>query len=112
MKPEAPKKAIQGKRKPVYWWNEDIRKGKKVSLTRKRHVSRINRTNIPQDIKEAARTENKKERKKFKDLCLKSKKEKWNELIADLEEDIWGGAYKESVRDFPNNKSATTLKRN
>ncbi|KAL3286176.1 hypothetical protein HHI36_000688 [Cryptolaemus montrouzieri] len=48
----------------------------------------------PQVIKEAARTEYKNERKKLNDLILKSKKENWNQLIADIKEDIWGNAYR------------------
>lgn len=89
------KRGKSNNKKPIYWWNETIARARKVCLEKKRKWTRINKR---KDSTESEKLINKEEykvaKKKLKTEIYEAKKRSWNKIIKELENDIWGQAYK------------------
>lgn len=84
----------EGRRKPVYWWNDEVAQARKKNLKNKRLLVRQNKKNNTTALeKERLQAEYKKSRKELTMEIMKSKREKWEKLLEDLNGDIWGQAY-------------------
>lgn len=88
------KKPLGNNRKPMYWWNETIAKIRKECLKQRRKMVRINSTNISQNTKDEIKTKYKELKKKLNSEIRQSKRNAWKLLCEELENDIWGQAYK------------------
>ncbi|KAJ8912314.1 hypothetical protein NQ315_005918, partial [Exocentrus adspersus] len=90
----APGVRRQNDRKEVYWWNGQIAEMRKECVKRRRDWSRKKaRSNMKEQETIAARERYKEGRRALKKMIAKEKRKKWKELIDELEEDPWGGAY-------------------
>lgn len=87
------KVTADGKRKPVYWWNGEIAEARRKNLKIKRLVRHNKKNDLSVEEKEELRTEYKKTKIELGKLISKSKRDKWRNLLDDLNNDIWGQAY-------------------
>lgn len=78
-------------RRPAYWWNEDIAELRRVCLQRRRLPQRTPRGS-PEF--EERNLQYKQSKKTLKATIGKSKAQKWNELIEDIEREPWGLGYR------------------
>lgn len=82
---------IKPNRQPVYWWNATIADTRKKCTQLRRKITRHRaRGEVPNEILQ----EYKAAKKAVKLEILKSKRDKWSQLCNELENDIWGRAYK------------------
>ncbi|CAH0558572.1 unnamed protein product [Brassicogethes aeneus] len=95
--PEELMRAIQeraGRRQPVYWWNGEIGELRSTCIHLRRKVTRARRAN-PGGPGYVALTEDYKTAKNnLKKEIWKAKKANWIRLCEELNDDIWGKAYK------------------
>lgn len=82
-------------RVPVYWWNNEISEKRHECNKIRRQGTRY-RKGCREENEETRgiREQHKKARKELRKLIKDSKREKWKNLCAELEEDVWGKAYK------------------
>lgn len=78
----------------MYWWTRDIHMLRKECINTRRMITRGNRTQIDPNVKEELTRKYKEQKKRLKKEITHQKKKCWDELIADLDNDIWGLAYK------------------
>lgn len=79
-------------RKPKYWWTEEISDLRKECLRHRRKLLREKRNNTQEPCQSSL--EYKTKRKELKSAIEKSKREHWNLLINEVENDPWGLGYK------------------
>ncbi|KAG5886381.1 hypothetical protein JTB14_033592 [Gonioctena quinquepunctata] len=79
----------------VYWWNADIANKRKDCTRHRREITRKrrNRNTNARDIEEAEDLY-KTAKKELRNLINESKKKCWQELLKDLENDVWGEGFK------------------
>lgn len=103
------KDAIE-KKEPVYWWNENIGRLRRLcqKLRRKLQRSRKKRRELTGNERKKIKKMND-ELRGFKSELIKeiqtSKKKGWKKLISELDRDPWGTAYKIIRRRLKNPKS-------
>lgn len=79
----------------VYWWNPTINEKRKILIKFKRRLLRLaKRSNVSEDKLISTRRQYKLSRLSFKREISSAKIKAWNELIADLDKDPWGRAYR------------------
>lgn len=84
------------RKKPVYWWTEEIARLRCICLRRRRKQTRARRTGPA-----VVETEEYKTAKKELKLAIHtSKRRKWEELRSDINNDPWGLGYKIVMRKF------------
>lgn len=85
-----PKKVLKPGKPPVYWWNEDIARLRRVCNQLRRRAQRSRRTenwnHVHAEFTEA--------RKKLRHEINKSKVDCWKRIIDEIDVDTWGRAYK------------------
>ena len=91
-------------KRPVYWWNEKVAELRKQCLKSKRKMTRLQgkqkrNTDSGEELRTAGK-EYKERRKELKVEILRSKKEKWMEVLNQLEEDQWGKGYEIVVKQL------------
>lgn len=77
--------------KKPYWWNDEIEESRKEYNKIRRQIGKMRRRG--DDISRWRQRE-KEEAKTLERLIRKSKKEKWKEMLAGLDGDIWGQGYR------------------
>lgn len=82
------------RRAAVYWWTDEISNLRRICLRCRRRYTRARRTNAA--ILEAEEYRNSK--RDLKRAILRSKKDKWEELRSELNNDPWGLGYKLVLR--------------
>ena len=88
------------KRKPVFWWSEHIANARANCLKYRRMLTRLqSKHQTPSKIEEleGAYTES---RKKLRNMIAKAKEMTWRKLVNELEGDVWGCAYKVTMKKF------------
>jgi Reverse transcriptase (RNA-dependent DNA polymerase)/Endonuclease-reverse transcriptase len=85
----------QWKRRPVYWWNEEIATLRKACLGARRKLTRLRGKRQP-DTQEVRLAHNsyKADKKALRKAIAVSQKAKWRELLETVNKDPWGKAYK------------------
>ncbi|XP_066261300.1 uncharacterized protein [Euwallacea similis] len=82
-------------KKAIYWWNDTISQLRKDCLRKNRERTRINKKdNISEEEKIQARQLYKEARKNLRKTIGRAKAQAWDNLLKDLDEDIWSHAYK------------------
>lgn len=84
--------SYKGRKKAAYWWTDEIANLRKRCLKLRRKITRVRRRNPDTQIRETEEFANAK--KELKRAIYKSKKRKWDELKADVDNDPWGLGYK------------------
>lgn len=79
-----------------FWWNEDINSKRKECLKIRREATRLSKNTNREDNEKLKLYKAKK--KELKSLIVKSKNKNWEDLCNDLENDIWGKAYKVATK--------------
>lgn len=82
-------------RSASYWWNADIAKQREACNKHRRIITRARRSGT---INDNMIRDYKSSRKTLKDLINTSKRLRWRELCAELENDIWGQGYKIAMK--------------
>lgn len=78
-----------------YWWNENIAKHREECLKARRRLTRRRKGQLQNDPEiEEIKTEYKNRKKLLKKEIAQSKSILWKELCKELNEDVWGNAYK------------------
>ena len=78
------------RKQAVYWWNEDIAQLRRECLRCRRRLTRTRR----RDPAIADADDYRQARKRLKAAIASAKKEKWEQLRADVNKDPWGLGYK------------------
>ena len=78
----------------MHWWNEDIAKARKDCLKYRRLLTRSRRKSPLTMMIDELERDYKNTRRKLKKMIVKSKEAEWKALVNDLEQDVWGQAYK------------------
>lgn len=97
-------------RQAVYWWTEELAQARRECIRARRITKRVNRRrDISDEIKELRLSEYKTLRDALTNKIEKAKRNAWDRLIQDLDEDIWGSAYKIARKKLriPNSPSKT-----
>lgn len=89
-----PSRKTHGGKNPAYWWTQEISTKRKKCHKIRRKLTRLRKTERQQNTEDEARRELKEAKHALKKEIWKSKREKWKILCDDLEEDVWGKAYK------------------
>lgn len=100
------KKSLHGKKKPVYWWTEDIARLRRRCLQLRRRITRVRRRSP--ETAEVESIEFRDAKKELKRAIIRSKKLKWEELRQDVNKDPWGLGYRTVMRKL-GAKSAGSL---
>ena len=79
-------------RKPAYWWSAEIAAARRDCLRARRVLTRprLKRQGIVTDEEEMYRTA----RGMLRKMIVRAKGEAWRRLVNDLDNDVWGHAYK------------------
>lgn len=77
-----------------YWWTDDISEKRKACMKNRRELTRIRKREVDVPAWDAALTAYRNSRKTLNKLIKQSKRECWEKLCAEVENDVWGGAYK------------------
>ncbi|KAF6210112.1 hypothetical protein GE061_015868 [Apolygus lucorum] len=85
-----PKKVLQTGRPPVYWWNENIARLRRICNQLRRRAQRTRR----QENWSTIHTEFAEARKKLRHEINKSKADCWQKIIDEINVDTWGRGYK------------------
>lgn len=81
--------------KPVYWWTLEIAEARKLCLLKKRKLVRENKKpNVLETNIQTLENEYKGTRTILKLMIQNEKRKSWNKLIDDLDQDVYGDAYK------------------
>lgn len=81
-------------KKPVYWWTTNISEKRKICIRARRVLTRAKQANPNDSIIQDAKTTYKAAKKELRNSIRMRKREMWKELCQNLDEDIWGQAYK------------------
>lgn len=95
--------AVQTRKKP-YWWNDEIEEFIKKTQKIRRRCSRIRGrgdSEISGEIRELEELY-KAKKKEVQKIISKEKRKKWEELLAETEDDIWGEGYRIVTKRFGN----------
>lgn len=76
-----------------YWWNDEIANARKACMHAKRKLTRARSKRSSVDIEELL-VAYRDARRNLRGLIKKAKMNSWSELIASIEEDLWGLPYK------------------
>lgn len=94
-------KAHGQNRKPKYWWTEEIAQLRKATIKKRRIYTRSKALqSTDQTSIERAWENYKTSRNQLRYTINKSKKEKWDELIEEVCQDVWGKPYKLVMNKF------------
>ncbi|KAG8275050.1 hypothetical protein J6590_094765 [Homalodisca vitripennis] len=74
------KKILKGKRKPVYWWNEELTRLRKDCIKARRQVTRGNRLNLDLHDRETWLVTYREKRNNFKKAIFEAKNRAWKEV--------------------------------
>lgn len=88
------KRKYKGIRKSVYWWTEEIDESRKECVKLRRRYLRERRRNASAAECDTAYNYYKERRNLLSYRIRKSKENSWKKLCEELEQDIWGRAYK------------------
>lgn len=80
-----------GKRRPVYWWNNNIDSLRKACIKARRKMTRARKNGL---LLESRIKEYKEAKTSLKEEINKSKRENWVKICEDVNEDVWGLGYK------------------
>lgn len=85
----------QAPRKMPYWWSAEIQVQRNACTYSRRTAGRVcRRGDASDEEREEAREAYKTSKRELRRLINASKRKHWKELCAELENDIWGDAYK------------------
>ena len=104
------KKGGNGK-KSVYWWTAEISQSRKLCLKHKRKLVRGNdNQNLTDEDRQTLRQNYVEARRRLRTAIKLEKDRAWNEILEDLDNDVWGLGYKIVLRKlkFANTPSLTT----
>lgn len=88
-------KAINNKKKPVYWWNNDIKTARIKCIQSKRRLTRLNKSRAASvETLAKAKLTYHDNRKELRRNIRKSKREHFLRLLNQMDESPWGDAYK------------------
>ena len=76
-----------------YWWNEELSTKRRACIAARRRCTRRTGREDNTDRRAQLWEDYKRERKEFKKMISKSKKEHWRTLCDSLNTDIWGSGY-------------------
>ncbi|KAI5703571.1 hypothetical protein M8J75_013476 [Diaphorina citri] len=83
--------AGNGKRRPVYWWNNSIEKLRKTCIKARRKLTRARKSRISlESLTEAYKVA----RKNLKHEINNSKRQCWVKICEEVNQDVWGQGYK------------------
>ena len=86
-------KCHRDKRSPVYWWCEEVAEARKKCLACKRILARINRKDDEQR-RITSREIYKEARNELKKAIIAAKRNAWNMVIEEVNQDPWGKGYR------------------
>ncbi|KAK9685874.1 hypothetical protein QE152_g37626 [Popillia japonica] len=87
------KRNIKCKQDP-YWWTDDIGEKRRACMKTRRELTRIRKRNVDAPAWDAALMAYRSSRKALSKLIKLSKRKCWEELCAEVDNDVWGRAYK------------------
>ena len=100
-----PRVRRNNKRSPIYWWNEEIAESRRICLRSRRKLTRAKKRGTA--IVEEA---NYKEAKNSLKLAInRSKRQKWEELRTDINNNPWGLGYKIVMKKLGSNSKTPQL---
>ena len=80
-------------RKPVYWWSEEIAAARKVCITKRRELQRERKRRPTVEREQQLYQAYSKAKKDYQAKIDGSKREKWQALCKELDDNVWGTAY-------------------
>nr|XP_034195222.1 uncharacterized protein LOC117611396 [Osmia lignaria] len=83
----------RGNRHPVYWWNEDTARYRKDVNKARRRLTRLRAKGNKKDIEEAHK-DFKMAKKAMNREVKKGKRTRWENMLSEIDKDIWGRPYK------------------
>lgn len=90
-----PRKKTNNNKKPAYWWSAEIAETRKACLSLRRKVVRDNAKRTRNGAEAIRIREQYYSRKKdFKNMIHKAQSNAWKKLCSELNDNIWGNAYK------------------
>lgn len=92
-----PKKKSQFRKRPAYWWNDNIANLRKDCIKARRIFSRIVIRNDDEEIERKWR-EYQLRRKRLRNAIKLAKRSCWEALRKDIDTDIWGNGYKIAMK--------------
>lgn len=96
----------KGRQLEVYWWNKDIADAK-AACNKSRRVltrARASRNTNKEQQQESSEQQYRECKKKLRNLIRRAKKAAWSKLLEDMNNYIWGDAYKivcKRLKTFP-----------
>lgn len=91
---ESMKRRYKGIRKSVFWWNDDINEARRECVRIRRRYLRERGRNAESEECKVAHRDYRVKRNLLSYLIRKSKVSKWKKLCDELDQDVWGKAYK------------------
>lgn len=91
--------SLEGRTMP-YWWNQDIEFIRKRCTQLRRQYTRGNKRNERRELQDRLSAQYKTAKKELNKLIIAEKKKYWKKMLDDLEDDIWGSAYKGVVKQL------------
>lgn len=85
-------KSEDNKRKPVYWWNENIASKREQCIQFRRILTRARKKKVVAAVSDATRNY-KSAKTELNKLIIESKNKCWKNLQDELDENVWGKAY-------------------
>lgn len=92
-----PKKKIVTRRKPVYWWTQEIAELRKDCMKSRRVYLRSVRRNQPQ-VTQQLWDVYKERQKELRNCIRNAKRTSWKNLLSTIDNDIFGDGYKIAMR--------------
>ncbi|KAK9686520.1 hypothetical protein QE152_g37119, partial [Popillia japonica] len=87
-----------GERNVPYWWNQEISEKRKQCMITRRRYTKLRRRGDGEAESLRTYEEYKRCKKELRRLIGLSKKEHWNRLCEELNNNIWGDGYKIAVK--------------
>ncbi|XP_033231510.1 uncharacterized protein LOC117182523 [Belonocnema kinseyi] len=87
-----PKGKTVHKSQPMYWWNEDIAKLRKVCIEKRRKPTRAAKKNVPLQTQKLWK-EYMCSKKQLQGSIKASKKKGWTTVRDEIDRDVWGKGY-------------------
>jgi hypothetical protein len=88
------------KRKPAYWWNEEIAKARKECVKLRRIYTRNRGTHNQDNDSNMLKIAYKTAKGDLKKLIIKSKQTHWENICEEINSDVWGKGYKIATKRF------------
>ncbi|KAG8338135.1 hypothetical protein J6590_108393 [Homalodisca vitripennis] len=88
------KKSLKGKRRPVYWWNEELTRLRKDCSKARRQVTQGNRLNLDLHDRETRLVTYRENKNNLKKTIFEAKNRAWKEVCEEVDIDIWGLGYR------------------